>query len=236
MTKVVISQPMFFPWIGLFEQIQLADVYCHLGNVKAPKQSFIYRVQLKGPNGSFWWIAPLNKNSSDEEISKIKINLSDIWIKKSLSTLNQIFSNMPYSEDVLFLFETILSCKPSTLYELNVSTIETISHYFELQKKFVHYHNVPNNELNPSMRVLKIVQDLHGTEYISGLGGKNYLNNDLFEMNHIPISYMDYKNIPYAQKYGNFNPYVSILHLIAAEGKLGKTKFISQALPERKAL
>jgi hypothetical protein len=227
---------MFFPWIGLFEQIQLADVYCHLGNVKAPKQSFIYRVQLKGPNGSFWWIVPLNKNSSDQEISKIKIDLSDIWIKKSLTTLTQIFSKTPHLEDIISLFESVISSRPNTLYELNVTIIETIAHYFELKKKFIHYNDIPNNEIDPSRRVLKIIEDLHGTEYVSGLGGKNYLDTKLFENHHIPILYMNYQNVPYAQKYGDFNPYVSILHLIAAEGKLGKKKLISQGLPERKIL
>ena len=47
MTTVVISQPMFFPWVGMFEQIALADVYVHYDDVQFSKGSFTNRVQLK---------------------------------------------------------------------------------------------------------------------------------------------------------------------------------------------
>ena len=47
MTVVVISQPMLFPWVGMFEQIRLADVYVHYTDVQFSKGSFVNRVQIK---------------------------------------------------------------------------------------------------------------------------------------------------------------------------------------------
>ena len=47
MTTVVISQPMLFPWVGMFEQVALADVFVHYDDVQFSKGSFTNRVQLK---------------------------------------------------------------------------------------------------------------------------------------------------------------------------------------------
>jgi hypothetical protein len=37
---VVISQPMFFPWVGMLEQLKLADTYVHYDDVQFEKGSF----------------------------------------------------------------------------------------------------------------------------------------------------------------------------------------------------
>ena len=47
MTRVVITQPMLFPWPGFFEQLCLADVYIYLDDVQFSKGSFTNRVQIE---------------------------------------------------------------------------------------------------------------------------------------------------------------------------------------------
>ena len=42
--KVVITQPMLFPWVGLLEQIMLADVLVNYADVQFSKGSFTNRV------------------------------------------------------------------------------------------------------------------------------------------------------------------------------------------------
>ena len=44
--NLVVSQPMFLPWIGLFEQVRLADRFIHYDDVQLPQgRSFISRVK-----------------------------------------------------------------------------------------------------------------------------------------------------------------------------------------------
>ena len=57
-TRVVISQPMLFPWVGLFEQIRAADVYVHYDDVQFSKGSFTNRVQIKTARGPRWLTVP----------------------------------------------------------------------------------------------------------------------------------------------------------------------------------
>jgi hypothetical protein len=53
------------------------------------------------------------------------------------------------------------------------------------------------------------------------LGALNYLDHSLFEQNGIQVEYMNYLKTRYPQDFGEFNPYVSILDLIANQGKEG---------------
>ena len=72
--KVVISQPMFFPWVGMFEQIRLADIYVHYGDVRFSKGSYVNRVQIKTAQGVRWLTVPLQGVSLGQVIEQVRIN------------------------------------------------------------------------------------------------------------------------------------------------------------------
>ena len=58
MTSVVISQPMLFPWPGLFEQLALADVYIYLDDAQFSKGSHTNRIQVKWRDTMKWMTIP----------------------------------------------------------------------------------------------------------------------------------------------------------------------------------
>ena len=68
MTTVVVSQPMFFPWVGMFEQIRLADAYVHYTDVQFSKGSFVNRVQIKTADGFRWLTVPLKNVALGQNI------------------------------------------------------------------------------------------------------------------------------------------------------------------------
>ena len=63
MARVVISQPMYFPWFGFMAQMSLADVFIWLDDAQFSKGSFTNRVQVKTDNGLTWMSVPLKKES-----------------------------------------------------------------------------------------------------------------------------------------------------------------------------
>ena len=72
--KIVISQPMFFPWVGLFEQIRLADIYVHYDDVQFSKGSFVNRVQIKTNKGTQWLTVPLQNLTLGQEIREVQLS------------------------------------------------------------------------------------------------------------------------------------------------------------------
>jgi hypothetical protein len=78
-----------------------------------------------------------------------------------------------------------------------------------------------------SQRVLDIVRALKGDRYVSGAGGRAYLDHAAFDAAGVSVEYMHYAKQPYAQQHGEFTPFVSALDLLANAGAQGRSVFTS---------
>jgi len=219
--KIVISQPMFFPWVGLFEQLKLSDVYVHYDDVQFPLgRSFTNRVQIKTKKGTQWLTIPVRRQGI-QLIKDIVIDDSKNWRDTHLKTLQHNYAKAPFAGEMFEIVESVYSFKTIYLSDINIFAIEKIAKYLNIPSVFLRSSKYHLNT-SSSERLLEIVENLKGSVYITGHGAYNYMNHDLFEQHGIRVEYMDYQKIPYPQLHGEFTPYVSILDLIANVGKAGR--------------
>ncbi|WP_167632348.1 WbqC family protein [Mariprofundus ferrooxydans] len=220
--KIVISQPMFFPWVGMFEQIRLADTYVHYSDVQFSKGSFVNRVQIKTDTGIKWLTVPLEKLRLGQSIDEVRINDQSNWRDKHLTALRLAYVNAPCFQDMMDLVESVYVNQYETIDQLSEASLNAVCRYFHLEegRSFI---SAKTLEIvgSSSRRVLDIVLALGGDRYITGLGALRYLDHQLFEDNGVSVEYMNYRKAPYAQLHGAFTPFVSVLDLIANEGTDG---------------
>lgn len=230
MNKIVISQPMFLPWVGMFEQLNLSDTFVHYDDVQFPQgSSFINRVQLKTKDGIKWLSVPIDKKNSGKLINETLISYAENWQEKHVGSLQHAFAKCRYKNDVFILLEKIYSHKFETISDLNIFSFELIADYFEMSRKFILSSSIETNT-HSSQKLLDIIKNIGGNKYITGMGALNYIDYDLFEKENIQIDYMNYLKTPYSQQFDSFTPYVTILDLIANEGKAGKKLMNSTAV------
>lgn len=223
--KVVISQPMYFPWVGMFEQINLCDVYVNYDDVQFSKGSFTNRVQIKtnSPNGFNWLTVPLKSLKLGVLINELEINNQKNWQKQHFQLLQQAYKAAPYVDEMLELVSALFDISSNNIGYVSMKSMELVIDYFNLAGKKKFYDSSRLHIAgSSSTRVFQIVQSLKGTHYITGHGARNYLDHFIFERNGIRVEYMNYLKLPYPQQFSGFNPYVSILDLIANVGKQGK--------------
>lgn len=226
MKKIVILQPEFLPWVGFFEQINLADVFVHYDDVQYPQGTCrVNRVQIKTVNGIQWLTAPVRKTKM-QNICECKFDETQNWRKTHLKTFEFALKKAEYFEDAKCLIDEIYSNETDNICDFDISAIEKVSNYFNLETEFIRSSEINDTELKSSEKLVHIVKQLGGDVYISGWGAKNYIDYDLFEKNNIRLEFMDYKLNNYPQLYGEFTPYVTIFDLIANCGKDGR-KFIN---------
>ena len=217
--KVVVLQPMYLPWPGLFEQIRQCDVFVHFDDVQLPQgRHFTNRVQIKTPQGQRWLTVPLVHSSRHGMIKDVLIDEHLCWRKKHLEAFHHFLSKAPSYSDANMLLEQIYSYKTDKLSLFNINAIEIIASYLGFNRTFLKSSELQEVTGISSLRLLNIVRKVGGKIYITGHGAKNYLDYDLFEQAGIEVRYMDYKILPYPQFYGDFTPYVSIFDLIAHTG------------------
>ena len=222
---------MYFPWIGMFEQIKLCDVFIFYDDVAYSKGSFVNRVQIKTDTGEgFTWLTvPLKKVKIGDKINAVEIDYTKSWQNTHLMLLKQHYKKSAYFKEMMEVIESLFSKNYKNIGELSAASMELIIDYYNLnENKSFYTSSKLLIEGKSTQRVFDLVNFFKGSTYITGHGAKNYLDHELFEKSGINIEYMDYMKKPYLQQSLPFNPYVSILDLIANCGKEGKKELISK--------
>ena len=219
---VVISQPMLFPWVGMLEQVRLADAYVHYADVQFSKGGFVNRVQVKTSGGVQWMSVPLRDVHLGQRIDEVRIDERRNWRRAHLELLRTAYDAAPYRDDMLALVEEVHAVDYADIGSLSEASLMAVCRYFgfDRDRRFLHSDQLGIGGAS-SRRVLDIVLALAGSTYVTGHGASRYLDHDLFEGAGVRVEYMQYRKTPYTQLHGEFTPFVSTLDLIANRGPDG---------------
>lgn len=227
--RVVISQPMYFPWVGMLEQIRLADVFIHYSDVQFVR-GFINRVQVKTAHGVRWMTVPIRHLHQGRLICELEIDEGSGWRSRHRDILRQAYSSAPRCDEMLGIFDEVLESSGSSLAGLSIASLEALASFFGLSgTRFLDSRDldVPGRR---SQRLRDLVRSVGGTEYITGHGALRYLDHKLFVDAGIEVHVMDYRRTPYPQPHGAFTPHVSALDLAANCGREGRSVIHSPAV------
>lgn len=231
--KVVISQPMLFPWVGLFEQIRLCDTFVHYDDVQFPlsREGFIHRVQLKSASGVRWLQLPVIRQGK-QLINQVRLSNHPHWKQEHLQLLQEHYGSCPFKDEMLDLVNDVYASETEFVSEVNIRSIESTCRYFGIETNFCKSSDLGIGG-SSTQRITDITRSLGGTTYITGHGAVKYFDHEWVERQGLAVEYIDYLRVPYAQLHAPFTPYVSILDLIANTGTAGKSVIASQTIPWR---
>ncbi len=218
MTTVVISQPMLFPWVGMFEQVQLADVYVHYDDVQFAR-GFINRVQVKTSRGPTWMTVPLQRHSQSVLIKDLAASDETDWRAAHGNLLSESYHDAPHVAEMLHLVAETYGDRQVPLVAVLEKGLASLSPKLGIDgPSRVERSSDLDVVGRGSQRILAIVLAVGGDVYLTGHGGHNYLDHEEFEAAGVEVRYMDYALTPYSQLHGPFTPFVSALDLIANTG------------------
>jgi WbqC-like protein len=230
---VVIMQPQFFPWRGLFEQIRLADEFVHLDDAQFQKGGFTNRVQIKTAAGPQWLTAPVLRDGLPP-IRECELDYKTAWREKHLRTLRNVYAHAPFAAEMVALVEDVYAARPHTIAQLDIDAIERVCAYLGLRPHFSRASDSPAQSTSTA-RVAELLRARGATRYVTGLGALNYLDEPALARDGVRVDVMEYRRTPYPQLYGAFDPHVSILDLIANAGQQAATYLDSDAVAWERA-
>lgn len=235
--RVVVSQSMFFPWVGFLEQLRLADFFIRYDDVQFSKGGFTNRVQIKTAAGVRWLTVPLSGLRLGQSIKEVRIDNGRDWQSKHRELIRQAYRQAPFFDDMLSVIDSVYAKPYQTIADLSYASILALAEYFGLANH-LSMIDVSNMGIGGcgSKRVFDVVRAVGGTVYITGHGARNYLDHQMFEDAGISVQYMEYRCLPYPQLHGEFTPFVSALDLIANCGRDGKRFIVSETVGWREFL
>jgi hypothetical protein len=215
MTTVVISQPMFFPWPGFFEQMMLADVYFWLDDAQFSRGSFTNRTRIVHGGAVKWLSIPLVGKGSFQLIRDLAP--AEDFRARHIAFLDQAFADAPYRALAMEIVEEVYAAE--TLCGLLIASCEVPAARLGIRWPEGRERTSASGIGGRSWRrVLDLVLSVGGARYVTGHGAADYLDHEAFEAAGVAVEYMDYSKTEWPRSGPAFTPFASILDLIAHAG------------------
>jgi hypothetical protein len=241
MTKVMTAhQPNFLPYCGFFDKMMAVDemgtepgVFVLREDCQFVRHEFHYRNKIRTYENWLWLYVPVKKvwKSINEipPISEISIRDGEKihqvpWNGYHLRLIAQLYKNTPYFGNFFPGLEKIFFEPGSNLAKFNTRIINYLMESFDVKTKIISICDLPSSLRtdNPSKTLAEIARFLYADIYLSGDGGKNYLEQTYFG-NDVKVAFQNYEHPVYPQRFPGFQPNMSAIDALFCIGRLPRS-------------
>ncbi|HLX52735.1 MAG TPA: WbqC family protein, partial [Aquella sp.] len=211
--KAAIHQPQYLPYPGFFHKLSISDIFIIMDDAQYDKR-FTNRNRIMATNGWTWVTVPINKAHKFLPNSQVEINNDIPWRDVHWKKICHSYTNTRYFKNYGSFFENIYGKKWDSLFELNLEILRRILNVLGMNMPII-----KSSELNVSgtstEKLLNLCKSVGADTYVSGIGGRNYMNENLFAKNNVKLEYQNYSAKPYQQRLSDsFIPDLSIIDMM----------------------
>ena len=170
--RISIHQPNFVPWYPFFQKIQQCDKFVILTHCQFEKNGYQNRFNF---NNS-WYTMSIKKGLEPIK-DKIYLNPKNDW--------DRIKSKLSEYKTILDEFD---NCVFESLETTNFLIISKLCDMLDIKTEIVFDYPTESKSTD---RLLDLCKHYDATEYLSGVGAKEYLDESVFENNGIKVIYQD---------------------------------------------
>jgi hypothetical protein len=208
-----VHQPQFMPWLGYFDKIVRSETFVFLDNVQFKKNEFQNRNKIKTAQGWMWLTVPV-LYKYPEQIDDVKISKGIDWRKKHVRTLAINYQKAPYFHDLFPEVEQFYAGDSASISKVNRESVLMLLRMLGVDRRIAIASTLGHLPEEPSERLAAICESLGADTYLSGAGGRAYLDLEPFHKRGITVEFQAFNHPVYPQLYGDFIPNLSLLDLL----------------------
>lgn len=217
-----VHQPQYIPWLGYFNKIVRSDGFVFLDRVQYKPREFQNRNKIRTKDGWMWLSVPVvSKDRNRQKICDCIIDNKFPWQRKHLTSLKVWYSSSNFFNEYFSFFEQVYAKKWERLVDLNVHIINYILKQLFISKP-IYFESQLDIVGIGTDRIIEICKKLKADTYLSGIGGKEYLEEQKFIKANVRLIYQNFVHPVYHQQFmsdkSDFIPYMSILDLLFNKG------------------
>jgi hypothetical protein len=209
---VAVHQPQYMPWLGYFDKIARADRFVMLDTVQYKKNEFQNRNKIKTAQDWQWLTVPV-KYKFPMTIDQVPINNDTNWRHKHMQALISNYAKTPYFSNYRESLQKIFDTEWNHLTDINRASINLILQTFNITTP-IEDAKTWNLSQDPTGRLVDICKHLNADTYLSGAGGKDYLDLPQFERAGIQVEFQHFHHPVYAQPFGDFQPFMAAIDML----------------------
>ncbi len=213
-TVVTIHQPEFLPWLGYIDKIRQCDVFILLDSVQFEKNYFQNRNKIRTAWGWTWLTIPVfTKGRFEQVIGEVRIRNDAPWCRKHSESIKQNYQRAPFYEEYFSGLQELYDQPWDMLAEFNIAVIHWATNAFGLSRRFIRSSELAVTGKRSELLV-NICNALGAKVYLSGVSGRDYLDENLFKDAGILVRYQDFRHPVYRQCHEPFLPMMSSVDLL----------------------
>ncbi len=223
---ISIHQPNFIPWIGYFYKVSQSDVFVFLDDVQYTKNSFINRNKIKTASGPVWLTLPVQGGKLSQSIKDTLYFDRLNNVKKVKRSVEMSYAKSPFFKEYFDELCHVLDNDADSVAVYNQRVILWLFEQFGIGTTWKVSSEMSGVTGTGTERLVSICRGLGADSYLSGGGGANYQEEEIFTSNSIRLTYTDFVHPQYAQLFGEFVPYMSAIDLLFNCGPESRQWFV----------
>jgi hypothetical protein len=205
-------QPQYVPYLGFFYKVARCELLVVMDDVQFIERGHQHRNLIKMQTGTQWLTVPVQRRHR-QRIEEVVIDAAQNWRRKHWAALQANYGPAPYFRQLEPELRAILLEGTQThLCKLDLDLLQWTMRHLAI--------DVPmklSSELcvtgERSERHINICRSVGADTYLSGSGGRQYMDLEVFERAGITVRFVDFIPRPYPQRFPQhgFIPNLSVL-------------------------
>jgi hypothetical protein len=214
---VAIHQPNYIPGLGFFHKMASADVFVLLDNVQYSKNNYTNRNRIRSGDEWAWLTIPVRLSGHFGQLISEVETAEDDWETKHWKRLLEVYGQAPHFRQYQGQLEPVYARRRVNLAEINCELIEFARSALSIDTRIIRASELDVTGQSSDL-LLAICKDLRATTYLSGQGGRKYLDVTKFESASIAVEFQEFLHPEYQQGREEFVPNLSVLDLLFHAG------------------
>jgi hypothetical protein len=198
---LAVMQPYFFPYIGYFQLLNLADTFVFYDDVTYIKQGWISRNRLLVEGHPHLFSVPLRNASSNVLIADLLVAPEvGRWLSKFERLLTLNYRKAPFFDAVMEI--VLASCLSGSdrFMDWLVASHCLIVQYLSIETRLIlSSSSYGNRHLNREERLIDICKRESCDTYVNPAGGRALYAASNFAKEGIKLCFLEPKNVTYSQ-------------------------------------
>ncbi len=213
---IFVHQPEYIPWLGFFDKLARCDTFVIYDDAQYQHGGFHNRNRIRTLQGWDWLTVPII-HGHPQTIKDVKIS-GDQWKNKQLNLIVSNYEKTPYFQMYYPIIKDAINFNHELLIGLNLHLIKAIAELLGIKAKMMRSSEFPYAGKEKNEKLVSMCKFLGADVYLSGSGGKNYVDETLFTAANIEVQWHNYVHPVYRQRFEGFQPNMSIIDLLFNEG------------------
>lgn len=213
-TVASIHQPQYLPYLGFFHKVAHSDVLVMLDNVQFHRRGLQHRNRIKTSQGWQWLTVPVSSGSR-EVLKDVLVSSTEAWQAKHSRALELNYSRAPFFSQLAPGLLGILGRPWRYLAELDVELTRWVMNALGLETRVVLASSLGVDGTRSDLLV-DICRAVGASAYLSGPGGRQYMDLAAFQEADIDVRWQDFRYPSYQQLFpsAGYIPDLSIVDVL----------------------